>query len=375
MRPAVAATALLILAACGDSDPGLEGEGSGDDRRLRSASTSVSGLRPETLETTTTTTTSTTTTSTTTTEPPLPVGWTQVETSGPGARSNAALVVDAATQTLWLHGGRAGGQPLDDLWRLDLESNQWEEIATDAKPSARFSHVAIWDGARNRIVLTTGQVGPNTFVSDVWAFDPTTSTWSELVGSNVGPTDRYGSCWGYDAAGNRLLISHGFTNAGRFDDTWAFDLTTDTWQEASPEGDRPIRRCLHACSYDATTGELVLFGGATNDAFAVGDTWRLGDDGWVEVTGAAPAARRFGAMVPAASGGVLLVGGGLGTDDTHGDTWSLSTTEWTQLELDNAPSPRHSHAVVANPRTGVIYMFGGDGPEGELDDLWQLVAP
>ena len=75
--------------------------------------------------------------------------------------------------------------------------------------------------------------------------------WELLAPDGAGPANRYGSCAGYDPIRNRVLVSHGFTDFGRFDDTWAYSLADGTWTDISPEGERPIERCLHACTYDA----------------------------------------------------------------------------------------------------------------------------
>lgn len=224
---------------------------------------------------------------------------------------------------------------------------------------------AVWDESSDRFVVATGQRSSNDLFDDVWAFDPEAGTWELLA--EGGPRPRYGSCAVIDDDG-RMVISHGFSLEERFADTWAFDLGSGAWTEITPEaGDRPVARCLHACGWDGETGELMLFGGRTDDTSFAGDTWRLGDDGWREISGTAPSARVHAGGV--GIHGELLLVGGQGADGLPGDTWRLSGDSWGQ-DTDPGPADRHSHAIAE--RDGVVWVFGGTDDSGDQADLWRL---
>jgi hypothetical protein len=357
----------LISTACGDdsADP--------SPATTAAATTAAGTTAPTTTPPTTVApTTAGGSTSPPTTAPPT----TQAETSrealaeGPAARRDAVMAV-APDGAVWLHGGRRGGTTFDDLWRFDPAAASWEQMPFEGPaPAARFGHEAAWDSAGNRFVVTLGQLG-DTFFSDAWAFDPASGAWSEIAATGSGPSDRYGACSAYDPATNSLVISHGFTIFGRFDDTWSLDLATGDWTEISPDGDRPEPRCLHACDLDPAGGRLVLFGGQSNSSRFLSDTWVLGTDGWALVDGGAPGGRRFPSLV--ASHGALHLFGGIGDGGDLTAPFSFSDGGW-QEGGPVGPGPRNGHAAAAGP-DGSIFLFGGEGSGSPLGDFWVLRNP
>lgn len=291
-------------------------------------------------------------------------GWSAVAVEGGPPPTTDAVLAVATDGSLWLHGGRVAGEPVTDLWRFDGET--WEQVAVEgAAPDARFDHVGVWDASGDRLVVATGQATATELFDDVWAFDPSAGTWERLA--TGGPRARYGSCAALDGEG-RMVISHGFSLEQRFGDTWAFDLRDESWSEITPQdGPHPRARCLHACGWDADADELVLFGGRTDDAVYVGDTWRLGEDGWREIEGTGPSERVHAAGVYVDDAFLLV--GGEGPEGLPGGVWLLGGDAWS-VAPGEGPSERHSHAIAE--REGVVWVFGGASGDGDLADLWRL---
>jgi hypothetical protein len=48
----------------------------------------------------------------------------------------------------------------------------------------------------------------------------------------------------FRSASKELVTFAGFTDAGRFDDTWRFNVNTNSWNNISP-ATHPENRCLH----------------------------------------------------------------------------------------------------------------------------------
>ncbi len=371
------AALLLIATACGDTgEPATTAPTSPPPAPATTAAPATTSP-PAVVTTTTVPAPTTTTTSPPPTSPPTTVAappeWRLVDAgdSGPEPRSNPVMAFDPGARALYLHGGRTGGSSRADLWRFDLDAMAWTELTPDGPaPEPRFSHTAIWDTRRNRFVIFSGEgAGFGDFFSDVWAYDPAAGAWEELAPDGAGPADRYGSCAGYDPAGDRFLITHGFTDSGRFDDTWAFSLAAASWTDVTPDGALPGARCLHACSYEAASASLVMFGGQDDDQPFLGDTWVLAAGGWTEAA-SGPSPRKFPATA-AVPGGILLFGG-IGADGETADTWRYTPADsaWTLLAPAASPAPRESHAAATDPESGEVYVFGGQGPAGEVADLW-----
>ena len=289
---------------------------------------------------------------------------------GPPARRDARMAA-APDGMLWLHGGRSGATTFDDLWRFDPSTGSWAEVEFEGPaPAARFGHEAAWDAVNDRLVVTLGQLGDD-FFSDAWAFDPSTGAWTEIASAGSGPSDRYGACSAHDAATNSLIISHGFTIFGRFDDTWALDLATGAWTEVSPDGDRPEARCLHACALDPVTGDLVLFGGQSNSSRFLGDTWILGPQGWSQADTGNPGARRFPSLVTA--NGALHLFGGIGEEGDVAAPFTFIDRTW-QAGGPDGPGARNGHAAASGP-DGSVFVFGGESAGAATGDFWVLHNP
>ncbi len=306
--------------------------------------------------------------------------------NAPPGRRDAALVYDAARQRLIVFGGRAGSGPRNDTWAFDLTTNRWQELAAGAavKPQPRFSMVAGIDTGRQRFLISTGQQATGSFFDDVWAFDLTTDTWSQVAATGPRPNLRYGAAGG--VAGDALYLSHGFTDNGRYNDTWAFDLASDQWQDVSPVAGRPLQRCLHNAAFSSGQ-EMVIFGGCASGygPCPIGDTWRfnLASRTWTQATStSAPSPRYWQAMTNVGSCPQILLHGGWG-GARLGDLWlfDAGSGQWSQVTTTGvAPAARPSHNLVwIENYTGagnrpVAVLFGGDAQGlGPQSDLWLLI--
>ncbi len=304
---------------------------------------------------------------------------TRVAPSGPAPspRIDGTITYDAERFSLFLFGGSGSGA-LNDLWRFSLATERWEQLSpTGPLPPARFGHTLVTDTRRNRIILFGGQA--RGFFSDVWAFDPATNAWRQLAFDAAGPSNRYGHSAVYDDRGDRLIISHGFTNSGRFDDTWAFEFATNTWRNLTPSGTRPLRRCLHHSVLDSTRQRMYLFGGCASGfgPCPLGDLWYfdLTRNQWTQVSnGPNPPAREHYGFAFDSRTDRVLVYGGTGAGNLR-DIWSFdaATNAWRAVSPAGAPAPalyRHQAAYV--PERGATFFFGGSGAGGDSNELLRL---
>jgi hypothetical protein len=220
------------------------------------------------------------------------------------------------------------------------------------------------------------------FFNDVWAFDLEQETWTELKAnerSAESPRPRYGQSAALDAQG-RVLISHGFSDQGRFDDTWAFDVAGAHWVNLTPtSGPRPLKRCLHALIYEATADRMLLYGGCSSGfgPCPQGDLWAfdLKTTTWIELTpqGAAPTARSNVSLAYDVATQTLFLFGGKTEREASAETWSyeLGNNMWMQLERAEEPSARSSQATSYDTQTQRALIFGGLTADGSSADLWE----
>lgn len=306
--------------------------------------------------------------------------WTHLDAAGPAARWDHTLAADPETQHLILFGGRdANGAPFGDTWVYSANENAWIPVEGPA-PSPRFGQAIAVDAANRALYLFGGQADGDTFFNDAWRLDLDTLAWQEIPTGDLRPAPRYGTSAVLDSDGH-VIVSHGFTFEGRFDDTWSLDPATGVWTDISPAPEaRPLKRCLHEAVWDAAQGRMLLFGGCASGygPCPLGDLWAFDPASrtWDELTLATgPAARTNPALVRDDASGAIWLIDGLTASGYTADLWTLdlatTTPAWSATpQGDFVPEPRASHdAAILN---GTAYLFGGYGNAGSLSDLWAL---
>ncbi|MCC6791362.1 MAG: hypothetical protein IT336_06750 [Thermomicrobiales bacterium] len=307
--------------------------------------------------------------------------WRLLPGEGPAARWDHTLTADNESKQLLLFGGRdANGAAFADTWIYDLTERSWKQVDS-AGPQPRFGQAVATDQAGRRMLLFGGQ-SADTFYNDTWSFDVATESWTLLHdGGGPAPSPRYGLAAVLDDAG-RFIVSHGFTFEGRFDDTWAFDPESSTWTELSPApgAARPLKRCLHEMAWDASSNTMLLYGGCSSGfgPCPQGDLWRFdpATGSWTELTPASgPSARSNPALFFDDRADRALLVGGLSEAGYVNDTWDGRAAgdgfAWSPLvATGDGPSPRASHDIVLT--RGDLYLFGGSGTAGITADLWKL---
>ncbi len=180
--------------------------------------------------------------------------------------------------------------------------NGWKEVSTDSPaPRARAHHplvyaedsnaLFVYGGYTNDAVNGTGLFTPENYLGDLWRLDLDTDSWDQLVfDEEGGPGHRDNAKLIADEHNDRLWLFGG----SRFDgttlsDVWSFDLQAGTWTrvDTAMTGPAPAPRFgqYYFTRKTATAYELYMFGGATAEFAPVllNDMWRLtipfgGDD-------------------------------------------------------------------------------------------------
>ena len=304
--------------------------------------------------------------------------WTQLAPTGAGPipRNNATLTYDPVAHRLVVFGGDSSDGDLNDLWALDLNTMAWTELAPAGPiPQARSTHNAVYDPSTHSMLIWSGRLA-SLFYNDVWALDLATDTWSLFEPDNPRPNTRYGTGAIFDPIAKRLITFAGFTEEGRFDDTWAFAPETSTWTNLGLDPN-PGRRCLHTASYDPVSHRMIVYAGQRNGA--LGDIWSLdlNSNVWTDHTpGIRPANRTFPASVYDTHGDRFIIFGGGGAGGLKfDDTWAFdfATGTWQQWATEGeGPIGRNGAAGVYLANESRALFFGGIGTEVRFNDVWAL---
>lgn len=302
--------------------------------------------------------------------------------AGPGSRYEHAMQHNPVTNELFVFGGRDGSQIYNDVWALQVDTLTWRQLAINSPvvPPARYSTVMIIDNAGQNLYIATGQTQAGQQLNDVWRLNLQTETWQPLVdqpAAGLAPAPRYGNPGG--KIGGHLVLTHGFGST-RYDDTWRFNTASSQWENITPAGPLPLKRCLFAATA-TETASLVIHGGcaAPFGACFLDDAWELNPqtNSWRQITGSGvkPVGRQYHSLVSAVSSTgllkVILFGGQDATLSPRNDTWILDVAsgQWTLVDPTGAPSARYQHAAIWIPGYGML-MFGGRDQNGPLGDLW-----
>lgn len=293
----------------------------------------------------------------------------------PAGRFNTSAIYDPARHRMIVFGGRDGSASFNDIWAFDLSSHTWTDItpASGPMPAARFTPNTVLDSAHNQMLMWSGQ--GTAFFNDIWSFDLSTDTWSEFAPAGPAPNIRYGAASIFDPQAGELVTFAGFTSAGRFDDTWRFNPGSVAWNDVSPASGNPVARCLHSASYDINNHRMIVYGGQR--AGALGDTWAfdLTTNTWTELLPAnSPPGRFFTAHIYAAPiDHIVIFGGNLGGTKSN-EVWGLdlNSNTWQMITPSGTPpAPLQGASAIYVEAEDRMIIFGGNSSK-YLNEVWEL---
>lgn len=209
----------------------------------------------------------------------------------------------------------------------------WTFLTPAIEPSARTN--AHGDADLTGLLMFGGNLGQNTFVDELWKFDG--SVWVNLTPASGSPSARISHAAAFDVARQRLVIFGGWDTNATLADTWEWDGTT--WTQITPPSSPPARRWAEMV-FDFQSLSIIMFGGY-DGANALNDTWRWDGVAWTQLSPAnSPSPRgRHGMAYDAARGRVVVFGGQPGGSSAArlGDTWEWDGVDWTQVTTTNTP--------------------------------------
>ncbi|MBT3342198.1 MAG: T9SS type A sorting domain-containing protein [Gemmatimonadetes bacterium] len=308
--------------------------------------------------------------------------------NAPSPRQNAAGIYDPIRDRVIIFGGRSSSGDLDDVWELELSRLYWSQLpTTGSAPSPRHTHNAVYDERTNEMLIWSGRsidANGSQLHNDVHALDLATLSWRQIEPSTDPPVARYGTAAVFDAVSGEMVNFAGFTERGRFDDTWRLNPATGAWREVVTD-ERPGQRCLHAGALDAKGDRMIIFGGQRgNDA--LDDAWSLDlrTDTWRSLPSLPAGGRRFPAVAFDARSGQFLTFGGERDGERFSDLWALtfdapadpSKARWHMMgEQGAGPVARDRAVLIYDTKRHRLVLFGGTGTSGHLNDTWTFSLP
>ena len=307
----------------------------------------------------------------------------------PFERYHHASVYDARNHRLIVFGGigcddYTCGVRFNDTWALDLTEYSWEGLDAGTGPREREGAAAIYDEARERLLVHAGLRNQFSAYADIWTFDLAGGGWTELQPNGAVPAPRYGHTAIHDPVGDRMIVYGGRGADGEvFGDLWAFDLATERWEllwERDPEGadPQPWGRYHHTAIYDGNRHRMLVHGGAPSSSVLEEDTWafRLGDLVWEQLPNG-PLMRYDHTAIydPVTDRMVIFAGRG---DDGSGETlwddvWEYvpGSGQWSRVDSGvGAPRSRFGHSAIYDPVSHSMIVYAGDPTKSIRSRVW-----
>lgn len=236
----------------------------------------------------------------------------------------------------------------------------------------RFDHSAVWDPINSRMVVFGGRNSSSGFLDDVWAYVPSTNTWTNLTPAVGGPLARRSHTAIYDSARQRMVVFGGMTASGQRNDVWALNLTgTPAWTQIVPSG-TCATRYEHVAIYDTPRDRMVVFGGAPLEGTAV--ALSFASNQWTQLSSGGPIAMDGCAAIYDPVGQRMILYGGTAycscicpssTYVTSNEALALSMTvpnpSWTSLGFG---PPLDEPAAVYDPQCQRMVIVGGHTQDG-----------
>jgi hypothetical protein len=286
--------------------------------------------------------------------------WTNMNPQGstPGDRWRSAMVYDTIHEVSILFGGRDGSGPKDDTWVYNITNNSWTKMNCTTKPGARSEHSMVYDLTYNVVILFGGGSVSEGRKADTWVYNLTSNTWTNMnpQGNKPDAMSQYGMI--YDAVHELTVIFGGFDSNEFKSDTWVYNLGANMWTDMNPQGSVPVARSSFGMVYDAVHEVAVLFGGSSDSGMR-DDTWmyNLTSNTWTDTNpqGSKPSARWATGMVyDTAQEVAILFGGNSGSPLATDDTWAYN--------LKNLGAPVLNQITPSPSVTGVIDLSWNDVP-------------
>jgi hypothetical protein len=240
-------------------------------------------------------------------------------------------IYDPVRDRIVLFGGVSDLTFSNDVWALALAGTPtWSKLTpAGTRPAGRDDHSVVYDSVRDRLLVFGGTDTYDNGFNDVWSLTLSgTPMWTPLTPGGTPPPPRFGHTAIYDAARDRMVIFGGANSVNSMNDVWALALGgSPAWTPLAPTGTPPSPRFYHSAILEPARDRMIAFGGLqqveTNEAWALS---LAATPAWTTLapSGAAPSARFGHTAVFRSPRDQMLVYGGNDGSDGDPETWALS---------------------------------------------------
>ncbi len=234
-------------------------------------------------------------------------------------------------------------------------------------PGERYLHMLSWDPVNGRLLLFGGEDDTLTFKSGLWAWNPASHSWSSVTTSGTPPSARGYTQFTWDASRKRQMFYGGFgllgTSVTALSDVWALNVTTNTWSLLPQGAGGPVGgRDGVGCVYDAGSDSMFVIGGFDAGFGLHGDVnaYNVATGAWTAKASVPVAIGFFAADIDPVARKIYVFGGYSGAPYSGNlYIYDIATNLWSVSTAPGAPGNRGYCAGVWNPVNQRFMVFGG----------------
>ncbi|WP_455391505.1 Kelch repeat-containing protein, partial [[Eubacterium] cellulosolvens] len=279
---------------------------------------------------------------------------------------------NGTSTNLTIVGNGAGAKLEIDI--SDLK--HWLQQSPGSSPTSRGYHGGASIDGDDKVVIFGGSWGRD----DTWEYDLNTNTWTDQTKSTKPSARYYTTMAGIDGDDKAVLFGgRGTSQPWLKNDTWEYDSSTSSWSQKNPQS-FPSARYSPGMATIYGYDKALLFGGVswTSGWTYFNDTWVYdsSDGEWIQMSpGSAPSGRYGTAMAPFHNTDKVVLYGGQGSGGSYlGETWvyDFSSDTWTNKQPSGgSPGARGYAAMATIPGDDKVVLFGGmDGYYSYFGDTW-----
>lgn len=269
-----------------------------------------------------------------------------------------------------------------DPGNLTYGDTQWMNMNPTIHPIARYYFGTAGDLEEQKVVLFGGlgyveSAGAYQSLDDTWIYDIASNTWTDAE-PTVSPPPRYGHQILYSSGDDVIVLFGGadpyHTPQIIYNDIWIYSISENTWVEMDLTVPIPAR-AFNSIAYDSIRNRIIVFGGynyLTSQSFHDTWTYEIGDSICVNQNPPSwPSSRNSHTTVYNEAGDVVILFGGWYPPNELGDTWIYdpANNDWTQVYPSSSPCERMSFGM-----TGLVngtLLFGGGRIYPDIyNDTW-----
>ena len=312
------------------------------------------------------------------TSTPLPPTITPTPIPSITARGYHQMAYDSDAGLVIVFGGQTGYW-LDKkfqshaTWVYDPSANIWEQMKTNKNPGGFAGGDMVYNPKAKCSILS---IASDDFTElQTWAYYTEENTWERLAD---GPINMVGQHLAYDSESDRVIMFGGveMTDFQLIDETWAYDINTDTWTNMNP-ATHPNRRNYHGMTYDSKADRVVVWGGDVGGGQDPSVwTYDYNTNTWEELSAEntnPPTHYYYMSFVYDESMDKIVMYGGAGGGNDETWVYDLNTNMWEQMIPATNPGALSRHGMVYATNINSFILFGGQDGANEFiyrADTW-----